>query len=321
MSIKKKRRLKRIPQLILCVLLFSLIVGIAYLAIDVTSETVLKNDPNQVSILKNLSNFLEFSLNLTPRPDDRKTVEADLNLYSDKYLLLEVDSRKVLYGKNINEQMYPASLTKLVALDIILSSDLPLDSYASFSFVQRSELIAQNASLAYLKAETDYTIRDLLYGLILPSGADAEAALSNVFDFDQGYAKLADRLRLVDSNFVNYNGLHDDNHYSTLMDIATVALDIIKNNPEFIRTMEYVCEDGTVLRSTLSNLSQATYANVYGGKTGYTGQAGENLLVYFNLDGKDYLLLLANAPGNPYAGQYYHFADFYTFEEFLRIKE
>lgn len=306
--------------MILSVLLFLIIVSIAYLGLELSSKTVLRPDTNQVSILKNLSNFIEFTLHLTPRPDDRKTIEADLELYSDKYLLLEVDSRKVLYGKKINEKMYPASLTKLVALDLVLSSDLSLQSTASFSYQQRSELIAQNASLAYLKAETAYSIRDLLYGLILPSGADAEAALGNVIDLDAGYTELAQRLRLTDSNFVNYNGLHDDEHYSTLMDIATVALDVINKNPEFIKTMEHTCEDGTVLRSTLASLSKANYAEVYGGKTGYTGQAGENLLVYFNLEGKDYLLLLANAPGNPYLGQYYHFADFYTFEEFLRTK-
>ena len=72
---------------------------------------------------------------------------------------------------------------------------------------------------------------------------------------------------------------------------------------------EYTLEDGTHFNSTLKALKRDDNIKTYGGKTGFTGEAGENIMILYSCDNRSYMLILANADGNPYLGQNYHFND------------
>ena len=248
----------------------------------------------------------------------------DLDLYSGSYMLIRLNDFKVLYGRNINSRIYPASLTKIVTMDTVLKNVKDLDDVSSYSDEDYEELIEANASVAGLKVNTPYTIKELLYALVLPSGADAGKALENYFhdhgmDLVEEMNELVKSLGLSDTHFTNTSGLHDDDLYTSLDDYARIVTDTLLDpqGKEILKSFRYELEDGTVLKSTLERLQDLDGVEIYGGKTGFTGEAGENIMVLYSHENRSYLLILANAPGNPYAGQLYHFNDVSNILEYL----
>ena len=248
----------------------------------------------------------------------------DIDLYSNAYMLIRLNDFHVLYGKNINSRIYPASLTKIVTMDTVLNNVNDLSDTSSYTYDDYYELIDANASVAGLEINEEYPIRELLYALVLPSGADAGRALENYFkahgrDLVEEMNVLVNRLGLEDSHFTNTAGLHDDDLYTCLDDYARIVVDTLLNDDgkAVLKCFRYELEDGTVLRSTLESLNDIGNVTVYGGKTGFTGEAGENIMVLYSHDDRSYLLILAGAPGNPYAGQLYHFNDVNNIIEYL----
>ncbi len=297
----KKRKIKTIRLLIVVLIPISLI------SILVLSAKYFINNDDYSFDYKSL-NINEINY------DDYE--EFDFSLYSKSYLLMRLNDFKVLYGKNIDDIFYPASLTKVLTLDTVVSEFDDYDDVSSFSYDDYVRLINENASLAYLDSDTDYSIEELLYGLILPSGADAGAALDNYFnthdlDLVEQMNKKVKSLGLTNSHFTNYAGLHDDELYTSLNDYSQIVLDTLLNDcaKKVLKTFDYYLEDGTHLYSTLRVLERDDEIITYGGKTGFTDEAGENILILYKYKNRSYMLILANAPGNPYIGQRYHFDD------------
>ena len=235
--------------------------------------------------------------------DYERVSTLDLDLYSDKYMLIRLDDMKVLYGKNINEQFYPASLAKVVTMDALLHNVDNIEETSFYSNEQYNTLIADNASIAGLKTNTDYKLEELLYALILPSGADAAVALENYcrannINLIDEMNKLKDELLLENSNFTNTTGLHDDLLYTTMSDYAKIIIDTIKFDigKSVLKSLLYEGVDESYT-SSLSTLGNCVYAKVLGGKTGFTYEAGLNLCVLYRQNNRSYLLLLANATG------------------------
>ena len=238
--------------------------------------------------------------------DYSETEKLDLELSSDKYLLIRLNDFKVLYGDKTDERFYPASLTKVVTMDALLHNVDDVNSTSSYSAAQYNELIAQNASIAGLSVNRDYSLEELLYALILPSGADAAMALENYCEdnnisLTEEMNKLSKELELKDSSFVNTTGLHDDELYTTLEDYTALIVDTLKNDTgkKILKTMVYYGESGTY-QSSLYALYHNGYVDVLGGKTGFTYEAGLNLAVLYQVNNRAYLLLLANADGEYY---------------------
>lgn len=254
----------------------------------------------------------------------KRLIRIPIDLYSQGYLLIDLDNRDAVYGLNNDIHCYPASLTKLITLDTILNNYDDLSKTSSFNVYQKSILIEENASLAYIQTDYDYTIKDLLYALILPSGADAAVALENFMQKDgkdliQEMNNQITKLGLTNTKVMNSTGLHDDNHYTTLDDLFKVVWDILKydEGKKILSTLSYSMEDGSLVKSTLSYLGNNQYVNILGGKTGYTGIAGENICVYYECDNHPYVLILYGADGNPYSGQLYHYSDVMNIMEYL----
>lgn len=250
--------------------------------------------------------------------------EFDFDLYSNKYLLIRLNDFKVLYGKDVDSRFYPASLTKIMTMDSVVNIFKNLNDTSYITDDDYNELINANASLAYLKVNKEYTLNDLLYALVLPSGGDAAKALENYFeknnlDLIEEMNILANDLKMYNSNFTNSAGLHDDNLYTSLNDYCRLVIDVLKNkeSKDVVKTFAYYLDDGTVFYSTLRNLKRNDEIITYGGKTGFTDEAGENLMVLFSFNKRSYMLILANAPGNPYLNEPYHFMDANKIFKFL----
>ncbi|MDD5791323.1 MAG: serine hydrolase [Erysipelotrichaceae bacterium] len=241
----------------------------------------------------------------------------DIALHSDAYLLVNMSSFKVEYAYNSDKKIYPASLTKLLALDAILAN--VDDVTAAFGYITADdsrELLEANASIAGLSVNEQYSFEELLYALILPSGGDATRALENGLR-DYGYDDLVAlmnkkgrKLGLVKTKVRNAIGLHDDQHYSCLEDILLIVEDILqyKVGKEILESLSYELHDGKTIYSTVNPVVTGI-PYILGGKTGYTGQAGQNICVLYVNKGRSYLLLTAGAMGNPSKGEYFHYED------------
>ena len=244
--------------------------------------------------------------------DYSEAERLDINLYAKEYLLIRLNDLKVLYASNNANRFYPASLTKLITLDTVLNNESDLSNVSSISEYDRGVLINQNASLANIKANRDYTLKDLLYALILPSGADGGSGLDNYFDNELIALVNMNRknLEMNDSNFTNLTGLHDDNLYTTLDDLLKVVLDILtyEDGKEILTTTSYYLDDGLRVSSTLTPLLN-NEIEILGGKTGYTPEAGQNVVVLYKVDNFYYMLMLGGCEGNQFRGESFHFDD------------
>lgn len=249
------------------------------------------------------------------RIDDSEVSNFDFDLYSSEYLLLRVSDFKVLNSKDADKVIYPASLTKLATLGTVLKHVDNLDVASSYTKQQLQALIDDDASLAYLVTDKDYSIRDILYALVLPSGADAAVCLENYFEKNgmsliEEVNKYVKDLGCENTNFVNTTGLHDNFHYTTLNDLLKVVLDVLSNDEgrKIVETLQYENKDGRVFSSSIRFIKN-NKAEVLGGKTGYTTESGQSLIVLFREHNRSYILLMANAMGDPYSEQHFHFDD------------
>lgn len=246
---------------------------------------------------------------------DNHGQEFDFDLHSFGYMLVDMANFDILYNKNNDVRIYPASLTKLLTLDTVLHLVDDLDERSYVTYDQVEEMIKEDASLAYIQRDYFYSIRDLLYALNLPSGADAAVALENYFsdrsmDLVEQMNILAESLGCDDTHFVNSTGLHDDNHYTTINDLFIIVMDILKyeEGRKILTSISYTLQDGLFvssgIRAVLNNKT-----NVLGGKTGYTPEAGQNIVVLYRHFGQPYLFISVNAMGSYSLEQYWHFDD------------
>lgn len=239
----------------------------------------------------------------------------NLDLHSKGYLLIRLNDFKALYGEKYDRIMYPASLTKVVTMNTVLNTIENLDDTSYFTKEQYTELIKQNASVAGLTPNANYSIKDLLYYLILPSGADAAIALENYFQKNglnliDEMNKRCSELGLEKSHFTNSTGLHDDNLYTTLKDLSIVYIDTLNNNlgKQILKTTYSSQLD---LYSSFYSLTANRDDDIliYGGKTGYTDESRQDIIIFYEADNRSYILLLYGADGNPGRGEKYHFDD------------
>lgn len=225
--------------------------------------------------------------------------------------LMERDGDRILAQKKGEKKMYPASLTKIMTCLVALEHISDLDRKVTMDGNMIDQAKAQGASRAGFEAGETVTIRDLLYGAMLPSGAECCLRLSRyVTGSEEKMAELmnqkAENLGMEHTHFVNVTGLHDENHYSTAEDLAVLlnaALDR-KDFRKIFTTMSYrtspsnVHPNGMVLNSTLYEYReelQVKQGEFLGGKTGHTSQAGLCLASLVNVKGKEYILVTAGA--------------------------
>ncbi|MBM6676312.1 D-alanyl-D-alanine carboxypeptidase [Olsenella uli] len=239
-------------------------------------------------------------------------------LYSE-YAVLEDASGAVIAEKGAHERMRPASMTKMMTVLVAVERIGDLDAPVTVTGDDFAGLYEANASLAGFEPGERTTARELVYGALLPSGAECCQALARVTagSTDAFVALMNERaaeLGMTDTHFCNTTGLDEDGHYSTVADMATLLRAALQN--EDFRAA-FTCAThvvpptnqhpgGFTLRSTLSE-SLTSYevpdGRILGGKTGYTEGAGLCLASAAEVDGRLYVLVTAHAPGAQDSGQ------------------
>ena len=238
--------------------------------------------------------------------------EADAFVTAEAAAVFGVDTKEVIFQKNPFERLYPASITKIMtALIVIRDGNL-----SDMVTVGPETVITETgASLAHINPGDTLTMEQLLYGLMLPSGNDAGAAIAvhmagSTDAFAEKMNETAHALGATDTHFVNPHGLSNEDHYTTAYDLYLIFNEAMKY-PEFqkiIGTVSYRAEytDGTGQTKIQEWKNSNQYLNgkskapdgitILGGKTGTTRAAGSCLILGSQDEsGNDYISVVLKA--------------------------
>ena len=243
--------------------------------------------------------------------DETKNLGA--NVVSTNAILIDLKSHTITAQKGPDQKIYPASMTKIMTLLVAAENMTSLDQLATVTKETTNYCFVEGATVAGFSPDETVTMQDLLYGTILPSGADATMTLAQcIAGSEEEFVKLmnkkADDLGLTGTNFVNTSGLHHPDHYSTVHDIALILKAAMDNDICFkvLSASHYVTSETTQhptgiplyskvhQRITLIKHNEIT---IVGGKTGYTPEAGQCLATYaITSDGHEYIFVTASGP-------------------------
>lgn len=246
--------------------------------------------------MKKLGLFIIFSLFLIPAT----VLAVDFDITGENVILYNLEEDEVLYKKNEEEKTQIASLTKMMSAYVGILSIDNLEDEVVIKTEDFSGL--EGYSKAGFKVGDVVTYKDLLYGIILPSGADAvNAVVNNTLGYDKFIKKMnevAQDLGLQNTRFENPIGKDNENNYSTAKDIATFLKSALENESfkKVFTTKRYVTSNGLVLNSTVSSYDEILNTSlIWGAKSGFTKGAGRCLASITSLKGVDYLLVVINA--------------------------
>lgn len=215
-------------------------------------------------------------------------------------ILMDVTTGTVLYSKNVHEQMYPASTTKILTA-LIAAEECDMDEIVTISEKAVHCYNWREDSNAGLNAGTQITMEQTLYATLVGSANDAAYAVGehvsgSMEAFSNKMNEKASALGCQNSHFVNANGLHDDNHYTTAYDLAVIARAFFQNElltkmastPTYqIPTTPTQTKEDLILHCKNKLLPGRAYAYEYwiGGKTGYTDTSRQTLVSCAEKDG------------------------------------
>lgn len=213
-------------------------------------------------------------------------------------ILMDADTGVILYGKNIHEQLYPASTTKILTT-LLAVENCTLDEVVTFSH-EAIFSVPRDGSHIALDVGEELTMEEALSGILIASANDASNGVAehisgSISAFADKMNARAKELGCVDSHFVNANGLFDENHYTSAYDLATIGRAFFANEllcklsstrRLHIAPSEKQPDDIVeVSKNQLFKGSSKEYKYLVGSKTGYTSRARQTLVSCAEKDG------------------------------------
>ena len=247
---------------------------------------------------------LLFSMNITLGINANEVSIQENSNIQDKFsdisarniVLANSDTGKIVYERNKDEKIYPASITKLMTAILVVENCNLND------IVTVSENAVKSVPLGYVNANLQVgeqlTVEQLLYAMLIPSANDAANALAehvggSIESFSAMMNTRARDLGCTGTNFTNPSGLHEENHYTTANDLFYISKQAISNNEikKIVGTIKYTLPSSNKYNGTSRVLTSTNYMKrkelskyyceyCIGGKTGYTGEA-KNCVVEF----------------------------------------
>lgn len=246
-----------------------------------------------------------------------------LDITAKAGMLVSMDTDEILYSNNIDKKMYPASLTKIMTVTLMLESDKynPESKIAMTKEVQNL-ISGTGSAVSNFQIGEEITQLDLVYTVLMSSFGDCAylAAIyygGSVEGFVAMMNEKAVELGLTGTHYSNPVGLHEEDNYTTARDVYTLMSYALKNETfkEVCGTSRYTIEatnmSGKRTLSTtnflLDNTTNYYYQYAKGGKTGYTDEAGRCLASFASYNGYNYMCVLMNCPPN--ADKRYEFTE------------
>lgn len=224
----------------------------------------------------------------------------DFDITGEYVTLYNMNEDTLLYSKNDTKKTSIASLTKMMTTLVAIEEIDNLDKIITIK--ERDFEGTVGYSKAGFKVGDKVTYRDLLYGIILPSGADAvNAVVNNTLGYDKFIKKMnetAKKIGMNDTSYANPVGKDDENNYSTSNDLAKLLKYALKNKTfkTIFTTKNYKTSNGINLESTVNRYENILNTNeIKGAKSGFTKDAGRCLASITTLNNVDYLLVVINS--------------------------
>lgn len=255
---------------------------------------------------------------LAPAAYAAYTPPVNIEIHSEAVLLVNLDTNRVIYEKNADKQMVPASLVKIMVCILALEYeqenglDIDTDTLTAPNYVF-DLLWGQGASTADIRHRETMTMRNFLYGLMLQSAAEAALTIADYIGdgsieyFVELMNAKAEAIGCENTHFVNPHGLYEPEQYTTAQDmylIARYAMEL----PEFMEIAStYTVDIGHTNKhegannlfhtiKMMSKSSEYYYEPVRGIKSGTLPESGRCLITTASLDGFNYLLVTLGAP-------------------------
>ncbi|MDR5891877.1 D-alanyl-D-alanine carboxypeptidase [Halomonas mongoliensis] len=225
-----------------------------------------------------------------PQPQPQTMIPSPPRLAANSWILMDADSGRVLVEHNADERLPPASLTKLMTAYLV-ERELDRGNISMSDMVRVSENAWRTGgSKMFIEVDTQVSIRDLLYGIIISSGNDASVAVAE--HLAGGEAPFADlmnqhatRLGLHNTSFKNATGLPHPEQYSSARDMALLSQYIINDYPEHYAVYAEKYFTYNDIRQPNRNRLLWRDPSVDGLKTGWTTEAGYGLVASAKRDG------------------------------------
>lgn len=228
----------------------------------------------------------------------------ELQITSTSYIVIDADTGEIYAQRDAHERRAPASLTKIFTAVESIEEGAPETEITT----SEADMVSPEASQVGFGPGETFTVRELLYGLMLPSGNDAAEALARGLGMqegdspEQGTQRFLDRLNerlinmgLTDTHLVNPSGWGVPGHYSSAYDLAAFTMYALRY-PRFVQTfgtLEYPSDDGDYLFRNNNRMLQS-YPGIIGGKTGYDDDAGWCLVNVAQRDGSRMIAVTLN---------------------------
>ena len=198
---------------------------------------------------------------------------------AEQAIVMDFDTNEILFEKNSNSKTPPASMTKIMtvyaAFDRLKNTDLSINNECTVS----AKAYKMGGSRTFLEIDDMVSIDDLLKGIIIQSGNDASVALAECLaGTEEDFAKLmnvyAKRLGMNNTNFINSSGWPEDDHYSTVYDLAILSNAVIREFPDlylYFADEEFTYND---IKQPNRNKLLSSVQGADGLKTGFTKASG-----------------------------------------------
>ncbi|MBR2187870.1 MAG: D-alanyl-D-alanine carboxypeptidase [Eubacterium sp.] len=239
-------------------------------------------------------------------------------VYSDNALMIRLSDDAVLFEKASTDRMYPASMTKIMTCILGLENVENLDEEVTIKQEYIDAHYWEQASRAGFEAGEKVTFRDVLYGVMLPSGAEACVAVCDkVAGSEDAFVEMmnekAAEIGMENTHFTNAIGLHNEDHYSTCADFILLEKYALQNNmfKQIFTARSYTTSQTDVhpagiplannsyMHIETTNLPNG--ASYMGGKTGYTDEALTTLASIARLGYDEYIMVTAHGGGAAHA--------------------
>ena len=299
MQIRRRQRRKALSFLLLLICLIVLIGFIVFYFLFRSHEISFTNPYDMSSQVYGVLETPQKSQRAEPFTKDLCVTAGDV-AFEDENLqtaeagtIMDLSTHEVLFAQNVHERLYPASLTKVMTALVAIKYG-NLDDVVTID--ENALDIDPESSVCYLELGDQYTLKQLIYGMLLASGNDAANAIAwhvggSLEEFVSLMNQEAAAIGATNSHFMNAHGLQDENHYTTPYDMYLIFNEAIKystftdaiNQQSY--TVTYTAGDGEQYERTwfatnyyfTGESTPPDNVTVFGGKTGTTDEAGAGL--------------------------------------------
>ena len=234
-----------------------------------------------------------------------KASELKLAENAKSAILIEASTGKVLFEKNADEKLVPASMTKMMSMLLIIENIENGVLKWNQKITVSENASGMGGSQILLETGEKMTVKDLFKGVAIASGNDAVVALAEaIAGSEEGFVSMmnekAKELNLKNTNFKTPHGLDEANHYSSARDMSIIARELVKHEKvlEFTSIYEDYLRENTDRKIWLVNTNRLVrfYDGVDGLKTGYTKEAGYCLTATAKKDGMRIIAVVMGEP-------------------------